>query len=191
MNGALSDESEEHLVEQARRGERAAYAELVRRHYDGVIGAVYRMCGQAQTAEDAAQEAFLKAWLALPSFQPRAAFRSWLYRIAINTALDALRRRPASGLDEQENVLADPTPGPEAALLAREQAERVQRAVLALPPAARSVLVLREYSGLSYSEISLALDIPPGTVMSRLNYARSLLRKELEWYPNEQEHAHA
>lgn len=172
--------SEINLIEQAQQGNRNAFGELARRHYDGTVEVVYRMCGDAQIAEDATQEAFVRAWLKLPSYQPRAPFRHWLYRIAINTARDALRRKPAENLDEAHPMLLrDATPGPEAALLQKEQAELVQSAVDALPEAARSVLVLREYGGLSYREIASTLEIPLGTVMSRLNYARSRLRAML------------
>jgi RNA polymerase sigma-70 factor (ECF subfamily) len=150
------------------------------------------MCGEAQVAEDAAQEAFIRAWLKLSAFKPQASFRSWLYRIALNAALDILRRKTEANLDEEKtSFLADTTPGPEAALLAKEQAGRVQSAVQALPEAARAVVVLREYGGLSYQEISDVLEIPMGTVMSRLNYARDKLRKTLEWYPSEKEHTNA
>ena len=83
------------LIAQAQAGDRNAYGELVSRHYDDVIRVVYRMCGDALIAEDAAQEAFMRAWVSLPGFQPRAPFRSWLYRIAVNAALDTLRRKPA------------------------------------------------------------------------------------------------
>ena len=184
----LAEQEEDHLIDLSRKGDREAYGMLVGRHYPGVIQVVYRMCGEAQVAEDAAQEAFIKAWLKLSAFQPQTSFRSWLYRIALNTALDVLRRRTEANLDdERAALLADAAPGPEAVLLAKEQAGRVQTAVQALPEAARAVVVLREYGGLSYQEISDVLEIPIGTVMSRLNYARDKLRKTLEWYPSETE----
>lgn len=182
-------QSEDELVRQAQAGDREAYGALVCRYYTGVVQVVYRMCGQAQLAEDAAQEAFLRAWLKLPSFQPRGSFRGWLYRIALNAALDALRRKPAAGLEDEETaLLADPQPGPEAAVLAKELSQRVQSAVQALPEGVRAVVLLREYGSLSYQEISDALGIPLGTVMSRLNFGRSKLRQALEWYPAEMEH---
>lgn len=180
MIGAWAAEKEDRLIELSRLGDRNAFGVLVGHHYAGVIQVVYRMCGEAQVAEDAAQEAFIRAWLKLSTFRPQASFRNWLYRIAINAALDALRRKSEANLDEEKAILlADPAPGPEASLLAKEQAVRVQNAVQALPEAARAVVVLREYSDLSYHEISDVLDIPIGTVMSRLNYAREKLRKTL------------
>lgn len=144
---------------------------------------VYRMCGDAALAEEAAQEAFLRAWQSLGRYNPRFAFRSWVYRIALNVAVDALRReRPTTDLAES---LASSVESPEAWLERKQQAEQVRRAVLDLPPAGRAVLVLREYEALSYHEIAEALDIPVGTVMSRLNYARSQLRRALGRHPEE------
>ncbi len=169
---------ESHLVRQAQRGDREAFAGLVLRYRERVIDVVYRMCGDPILAEDAAQVAFLRAWQRLGEYQPRAAFRSWLYRIAINAALDMLRReRPAAALDDLPLPGSDPQP--EAAYEQRERAGLVRRAVLALPEASRAALVLREYHGLSYQEIAEALDISTGTVMSRLNYARNKLLETL------------
>jgi RNA polymerase sigma-70 factor (ECF subfamily) len=179
-----SEETELELITQAQQGDRQAFGELVRRHRAGVVNVVYRMCGDANLAEDAAQEAFIRAWQHLLSYRPRSPFRNWVYRIATNAALDALRR-------EKETVGVDALPleasdeGPEATLEGKERAEQVQLAVLALPPASRSVLVLREYEGLSYREIADTLGIPMGTVMSRLNYARKRMLETLSPYLEE------
>lgn len=169
---------ERDLIAQAQQGDRQAFGDLVLLHRSGVVNVVYRMCGDAVLAEDAAQEAFIRAWAKLPDYQPRAPFRSWLYRIATNAALDALRReRPT--VDVSDVPLAAPGIGPEALVSRQERAQQVQEAVLALPTASRTVLILREYEGLSYKEIADVLEIPLGTVMSRLNYARSALRDRL------------
>ena len=181
------------LIAQAQAGDRSAFGELISRHSEDVIRVVYRMCGDAQIAEDAAQEAFLRAWVSLPGFEPRAPFRSWLYRIAVNAALDSLRRKPTENLEDSEEnlMLSDRSASPEAAYIEKEQAELVQGAVMALPEASRAVLVLREYGGLAYDEIASALEIPAGTVMSRLNYARNLLRERLLEYHLETERSYA
>jgi RNA polymerase sigma-70 factor (ECF subfamily) len=181
---ALPGEIEHNLVTRAQQGDREAFSELVRCHREGVINVVYRMCGDAGLAEDAAQEAFIRVWQHLASYQPRSAFRNWVYRIAANVALDALRalRRERETVDVDMVPVAAPGPGPEAMLIEKERAERVRQAVLALPPASRAVLVLREYEGLSYQEIAYTLDIPMGTVMSRLNYARNRMRESLAAY---------
>lgn len=173
-------DTETGLIEQAQHGDRNAYGELVRRHYQGVVLVVTRMCGDAGLAEDAAQEAFMRAWVNLPSFQPRGSLRNWIYRIAINAALDVLRHKPEETLeDEHAGRMPDQGAGPETALIEKEQADALRQAVKSLPEAARAVLVLREFGGLSYREISGVLDVPIGTVMSRLNYARNRLREVL------------
>lgn len=174
-------ETELELIARSRQGDRHAFGQLVRCHREGVINVVYRMCGDAHLAEDAAQEAFIRAWRHLPRYRPQSPFHNWLYRIATNVALDVLRREREM-VDIDDLALADPEPGPEARLAEKERSEQVGRAVLALPPASRTVLVLREYEGLSYREIAEVLDIPMGTVMSRLNYARNRLRETLAPY---------
>lgn len=171
------------LIVQAQQGDRSAFGELVRRYYPDVVHMVYRMCGDTQMAEDATQEAFLRAWVNLPSFEPRSPLRNWLYRIAVNAALDVLRRKPEEWVEEEKvMMITDQAPGPEAVLMEKERAALLQQAMKSLPEAARSVLVLREYGELSYREIASVLDIPLGTVMSRLNYARNLLREMLKVY---------
>jgi RNA polymerase sigma-70 factor (ECF subfamily) len=170
-------DAEASLVEEARRGDRNAFGELVCRYYPGVVQVIYRLCNDAGLAEDMAQEAFLRAWINLPSFHPQSSLRNWLYRIAVNATLDVLRHRPEERLEEEAaEMIADQTASPESALIEKESTVLVQKALSSLPEAARSVLVLREYGGLSYQEIAGVLDVPVGTVMSRLNYARNRLR---------------
>jgi RNA polymerase sigma-70 factor (ECF subfamily) len=178
---AISTINENELVSKAQHGDRNAYSELVRFHASGVLNVVYRMSGDPQLAEDASQETFLQAWLNLNSYHPQTSLRNWLYRIAVNAATDMLRKEKRLVPDAMEDLrLADSLPGPESVVASRERANSVQAAVLSLPEACRSVLVLREYEGLSYQEISDALEIPVGTVMSRLNYARNLLKEKLK-----------
>jgi len=169
------------LVSMAQGGDRNAFGELVSMHAQSVQNVVYRMCGDVQIAEDAAQETFIRAWLNLGSFRPQGSLRHWLYRIAMNTAIDMLRKEkrilPGAVEDFQ---LADSRPGPEAVFASQERTALVKEAIQSLPEASRAVLVLREYEGLSYHEIADTLDIPVGTVMSRLNYARRALREQLE-----------
>ena len=177
----ISQANETELVTRAQNGDRNAFSELVRTHAQGVLNVIYRMCGDMQVAEDAAQETFIQAWLRLSSYRPRTSLRNWLYRIAVNTAIDMLRKDKRILPDAVEDLsLTDSGPSPEVLATSSERMEMVQKAVLALPDASRAVLVLREYEGFSYQEIADALDIPVGTVMSRLNYARKLLRERLE-----------
>jgi len=177
----FSPTDEIELVTRAQQGDRNAYSELVRLHAGGILNVVYRLCGDAQLAEDAAQETFLQAWLNLNSYRPQSSLRNWLYRIAVNAATDMLRKEKRLVPDAVEDLqLADTHPGPEMMFVRQERAALVQGAVLSLPEACRAVLVLREYEGLSYQEIAASLDIPVGTVMSRLNYARNLLKEKLK-----------
>jgi len=181
VSTATTMQDELTLIAQAQRGDQESFGELIRRNQEGVVSLVYRMCGDMALAEDAAQEAFLRAWQRLPGYQPRAPFRNWLYRIAANVALDVLRReRTTVNVDELPLMASEDSP--DEAFEMVERREYVRRAVLTLPAASRVVLILREYEGLSYKEIADVLEIPVGTVMSRLNYARSKLREALAPY---------
>jgi len=178
MTLAVINETE--LVTRAQNGERSAFSELVCIHAQGVMNVIYRMCGDAQIAEDAAQETFIQAWLHLSSYRPQTSLRNWLYRIAFNAATDMLRKEQRILPNALEDLqLSDPLPGPEAVFSQEERTTLVKKAILSLPDACRAVLVLREYEEMSYHEIAEALDIPLGTVMSRLNYARKLLKERL------------
>jgi RNA polymerase sigma-70 factor (ECF subfamily) len=172
---------ERERIDRAQAGDRQAFGELVEAHRQGVVNVVYRMCGDVQLAEESAQEAFIRAWQNIRRYDPRFAFRNWVYRIALNVALDVLRRTKITA-DIDTDPLVSNSESPEAAAERHERAETVRQAVLKLPPASRAVLILREYESLSYHEIAEALDIPVGTVMSRLNYARTQVRKELSNY---------
>lgn len=181
MLATLATETEAGLIIKSQQGDRNAFGELVRHYYPRVTHVIYRMCGDTALAEDAAQEAFLRAWLHISSFRRGEPLRNWLYRIAVNAALDVLRRRaeePAA--DETLQMIPEPGLGPEAALIEKERVTLLQQAMRSLPEAARSALILREYGELSYQEIAGVLEIPIGTVMSRLSYARDRLREVLK-----------
>lgn len=177
---AVADWDEARLIRDSIAGDRLAFGELVRRHRSFVLALVYRLCGDATQAEDIAQDAFLRAWQALPGFRGQAAFRTWLYRIASNVALEQLRHAKPTVDIEGIPLAAQDTPEDDA--LHTEQCAEVQAAILQLPVQSRLVLILREYEGLSYKEIASTLDIPIGTVMSRLNYARQRLQRDLAPY---------
>ena len=177
----ISQANETELVTRAQNGDRNAFSELVRIHAYGVMNVVYRMCGDMHIAEDAAQETFIQAWLRFSSYQQKSSLRNWLYRIAVNTAIDMLRKDKRILPNAVEDLhLTDDQAGPEALFLTGERTDLVQGAISTLPDASRAVLILREYEGFSYKEIADSLDIPVGTVMSRLNYARKLLKEKLE-----------
>lgn len=169
--------SEAELIHRASDGNAGAFSQLVRKHHPQVVRIAYGIVGSVTEADDVAQEAFIKAWARLPDFRRQSSFMTWLYRITVNAAIDWVRRR------RPETELSDAMPSgreaPEEATLRRESQRRVRAAIQELPPAARAALVLREYEQLSYREIAAVLDVPIGTVMSRLNYARRLLRERL------------
>ena len=172
--------SETELVSRAQNGDRNAFSELVRTNAKGVLSVAYRMCGNMHMAEDAAQETFIQAWLRLSSYRPQTSLRNWLYRIAVNNAIDMLRKEKRILPEAVEDLdLMDANPGPVTMFADQERSELIRDSVAGLPGASRAVLILREYEGLSYQEISEMLEIPIGTVMSRLNYARKLLKEKL------------
>jgi len=167
------------LVLRSQNGDWEAFGALVRCHRPGVINVIYRMCGDAHLAEDAAQISLIRAWQHLPGFQPESSFRNWLYRIAVNAALDIIRKEKWSASIENLEA-ADQGDSLDTHVEKQKRIEQVRRAVLSLPEASRAALILREYEGLSYHEIAVTLEISPGTVMSRLNYARKRLAELLQ-----------
>lgn len=183
MNPSNTDETTD-LIIKAQQGDQDAFGELVLCFHDRVINVVYRMCSDRYIAEDAAQMAFIKAWQHIPEFQLHTSFRNWLYRIAINAALDIVRKeKPAENLNERQLISTEENA--DVLLEKQERIQLVRKAVLSLPEASRAVIVLREYEGLSYREIAETLDISLGTVMSRLNYARNRLAEMLAGYLEE------
>ena len=184
------DESDQQLVERVQAGDKAAFDVLVRKYQHRVLKLVGRFVSDAAEAEDVAQEAFLKAYRALASFRGDSAFYTWLYRIAINTAKNALvsnRRRPVDfDLDLQDPDQYDrharlkEGDTPEGVLLTEEIRNVVERAMEQLPEDLRTAIVLRELEGLSYEEIAEAMDCPVGTVRSRIFRAREAIDRKLK-----------
>ena len=175
------DFNENTLIIRSQEGDCEAFNELVRENRLSVVNIIYRMSGDTNLAEDSAQIAFLRAWENLPRFTPGTSFRNWLCRIAVNVALDIIRHeKHTSSSDDNQTPLQSDLP--ELELIKNERHQRVRKAVLALPAASRSVLILREYQRLAYREIAEVLEIPIGTVMSRLSYARRLLADDLHDY---------
>jgi RNA polymerase sigma-70 factor (ECF subfamily) len=164
-------------VRLAQAGDRAAFAHLVRRHQGGVHRFILRMLESHDEALELTQETFIKAWQALPQWQPQAQFKTWIYRIASNTAMDALRRRRIVEVVPLEPDYDAPSQGagPELQLESRQRLRALDAALGALPPEQREVILLRELEGLSYAEIGAALDLQEGTVKSRLARAREAL----------------
>ena len=177
------------LVERVQRGEAGAFDYLVVRYRHKVLKLIMRYVRDPVEAEDVAQEAFIKAYRALPSFRGDSAFYTWLYRIAINTAKNALvssRRRPVDyDLDLQDPEQYDmqarlkDAETPEGLLLTDEIRDTVNSAIEHLPEDLRTAIVLRELEGMSYEEIAAAMDCPVGTVRSRIFRAREAIDKRL------------
>lgn len=166
-----------------------ALSTLFERHHQRVVTVAYRVLGNWQAAEDVAQEVFLHLSRGARGFRGDASFRSWIYRVAVNRAIDRRRRearRPAVRLPDGPVIPGDepklgptPPPAPGTPLVEGEQAQRVQRALSRLSPKLRAVAVLRYVEGLSYEELSQVLDCSMGTIKSRLNRAHAALAREL------------
>jgi RNA polymerase sigma-70 factor (ECF subfamily) len=189
-NPTSADDTDQELVRRVQAGDQTAFNLLVLKYQHRVLKLVGRFVNDAAEAEDVAQEAFLKAYRALASFRGDSAFYTWLYRIAINTAKNALvsqRRRPVDfDLDLQDPEQYDrqaklkEADTPEGVLLTDEIRAVVEEAMEQLPEDLRTAIVLRELEGLSYEEIAEAMDCPVGTVRSRIFRAREAIDKKLK-----------
>jgi len=172
-------------VAAAQRGDRRALDALLRRHYDRLYALCFRLAGNAADAADATQEALLAIVRGLSRFDGRAAFSTWSYRVATNACLDELRRRrrrPDTGLPDDDALLgADPASPIDDVVVG---AMTVDAALQALPPDFRAAVVLRDVCALDYAEIAEVLDVPPGTVRSRIARGRALLAARLGGNPD-------
>lgn len=158
-------------------GERSAFDQLVRRYQDRLYRFILRLVGSHDEALELTQDTFIKAWQALPDWRPDAQFRTWLFRIGSNTAMDWLRRRKVVefvALDEDYDAPSG-TADPEAQLQTRQRLQALETALGRLPHDQREIVLLREIEDMSYSEIGAVLGINEGTVKSRLARAREAL----------------
>jgi RNA polymerase sigma-70 factor (ECF subfamily) len=171
---------ESRLIERARRGDLAAYDELVRAHQEAAFRAAYLITHDTADAQDAAQEAFIRAYDALGRFDVRRPFRPWLLRIATNLAINRLRAsQRRQSLVERYGVNTmetQETPAIEASVVKRERSRRVWDAVRLLKPDDQQMLILRYFFDLSEAELARAFDVAAGTVKSRLHRALGRLR---------------
>lgn len=178
----MTKDEERRLVSEARRGSGHAFEALVSANQRTVYNLALKLLGTPDDALDASQEAFLKAYTNLSSFRGECRFSVWLYRLAYNSCMDFMRRNRRSGVvsltpeeDEPEMDFPDPRPLPEEEVERRELRAAVRRAVRLLPDDKREILVMREFSGMSYAAISEALGVDEGTVKSRISRARAAL----------------
>ncbi len=187
---SVADTSDLSLVRRVQRGDKGAFDALVLKYQHKVVKLVMRYVRNPAEAEDVAQEAFIKAYRALPQFRGDSAFYTWLYRIAINTAKNAVVSRDRSPVDfdldaqnpdesyDMQSRLKD-SETPEGLVLTDEIRGTVNSAIDALPEDLRTAIVLRELEGLSYEEIAAAMGCPVGTVRSRIFRAREAIDRRL------------
>lgn len=178
------------LIARARSGDALAEEELVRRHYRSVFCLAYRLTHTYDDAQDIVQDAFIRVHNALPNFRGDSNFSTWVFRIVRNVFLDDQKKRRIrnhASLEEMVELedssvarqIEDPLPGPEFLVTRRAQSDLIQQAVMELPEASRLMIALYHFQHKSYEEIAEIMELPLGTVKSRLNRARLALRGRL------------
>lgn len=186
MNGT----KDQVVVERVIKGDVDAFSILVDRYQDRIYSAVLNYVSNPEDAVDVVQDTFVKAYSKLRTFDSASAFYTWLYRIAVNSSIDFLRKRksrPADSLDDEkysesgfEPVSKDPSTDPERVAVRAEQAGALRKAIASLSDKLRSVVVLHDVEGLSQEEVAEILGVPVGTVKSRVSRARAELRSILQ-----------
>ena len=177
--------NERELIARLQKRDETAFEELLRQYEKKVYTLCFRMCGNSEDAEEAAQDTFLALWRGIDRFRQEASLSTWIYRLASNACIDLLRRRKKQGsslsLDDEELFLdaVDSAPRPQDAVEHREAQKLLQEGLSALPEEYRKVLILREIEGLSYTEIAESASLELGTVKSRISRGRVLLRNFL------------
>jgi len=185
-----ASETDQQLVKKVQAGDKRAFDLLVLKYQHKILGLISRYVHDSYEVQDVAQEAFIKAFRALPNFRGDSAFYTWLYRIAINTAKNHLvsrgRRPPDKDVEVEDaeyfdtgSALRD-TENPENALMGEELKTVVDNAIRDLPDDLRSAVTLREFDGLSYEDIAEIMDCPVGTVRSRIFRARDAIDKQVQ-----------
>lgn len=186
MNSA--DPTDQQLVERVQRGDKRAFDLLTLKYQHKIVGLVSRYIRDKDEVMDVTQEAFIKAYRAIPRFRGDSAFYTWLYRIAINTAKNYLvsrsRRPPDTDIDVDGEFQADSAvlkdvAGPESALATEQLEQVILRAIEDLPEELRIAVTLREFEGLSYEEIAEVMECPVGTIRSRIFRARESIEKSI------------
>jgi RNA polymerase sigma-70 factor (ECF subfamily) len=182
-------EEDKSSIKKNTNGDPTAFEDIVLAYQDKIYNLCRYMLGNAHDAEDAAQDAFLKAYQALPKFRPEASLYTWLYRIATNTCIDYKRKPVFESLfgasEEGERLIHDrasDAPSPERLYQSKQINQALQEGLAKLSPKLRAVIVLLEIEGLSYEEIAETLDISLGTVKSRVARAREDLKKSMKKY---------
>lgn len=185
----MAEDTDQQLVDRVLSGNKSAFNLLVLRYQHRVAALVARFVHDPHEVEDVCQEAFIKAYRALPLFRGESAFYTWLYRIAVNTAKNYLvsrnRRPPANDVEVDEAELSEvgsvlrEIESPEASLTTEKLKQAINAAIDGLPEDLRTAFTLREFSGLSYEDITEVMDCPVGTVRSRIFRAREAIDKKI------------
>jgi len=176
---------EKELIRQAAEGSEEAFGLLVKKYRTKMFNLAYSLTRNRETADDMAQEVFIKAYIYLSKFKYKSSFGTWLYRIAVNTVKDNLRKESRINKISFDERLASPDIQEDEVVIKEEELEAkrrkklLHRAIQALPEKHRTILNLRDIQGISYKEITGILNISPGTVDSRLYRARRMLRKKV------------
>lgn len=186
----MAENTDKELVRRVQKGDLAAFDMLFSRYQTKIVNLISRYVRDSEEVQDVAQEAFIKAYRALPRFRGDSAFYTWLYRIAINTAKNHLvarsRRPPSVDVDVDDADFRDDadmlreSEDPESALARDQLRATIDTALQDLPDDLRSALTLREFDGLSYEQIAQVLDCPVGTVRSRIFRAREFVDQRIE-----------
>jgi len=184
------DTSNSDLIKKAIEGDEAAYKELMENYRGAIYNLLYKMVRNREETEDLVQEAFMKAFKALPSFNEEYAFSTWLYKIAINNCIDHMRKKklktysinkPVRAKDgELDREFPDTSMSPDKKILSDERSNIIGIAIDELPENYRTAILLRHKEERSYEEIAQILDIPLGTVKARIFRAREMLKKKLK-----------
>jgi RNA polymerase sigma-70 factor (ECF subfamily) len=175
----MADPTDRDLAIRARRGEAEAFGELVSRYQTSVFNVCYRLLGERREAEDLAQEAFIRAYQRLDSFDADRPFGPWMRRVAANVCLNRLQQTTPEVVPLDEERDEDPLESPETAREQTERAEVLRNALINLPAHYRSVVELRHFQEMSYEEIAATLKLPLSDVKSHLFRARKLLAEKL------------
>lgn len=177
------------LVERSRNGDKRAFSKLVNQYYEMVYAVCFGVLHNREAARDKTQDVFMKVFQDFSKFRGDSKFKTWLYRVAMNAAIDQTRRKKpqvsldatdATDEDHKPVVLPDAGEGPRDLAAKGELQDLMRRALDELGPDHRAILMLREWQGLSYEEIAQELELEPGTVMSRIFYARKKLAEVLK-----------
>lgn len=187
-------DSEKIWLMQSKAGDLASFERLIEKHQQVAYNIAYRMVGNEEDAKDMTQEAFIKVFKSIKSFREDSSFSTWLYRIVMNTCKDELRKRKINvvsldrsletGESSAQLDIPDLTYSPEVAYEKKELHELLQEALVSIPEQNRTVVVMRDVQGFSYEDIAAVMNIPVGTVKSRINRGRHMLRERITQHYN-------